>query len=74
MADDDRATSLLKHISAPLECGEKQSFYKMLEIMQVHGNLHAQQLGENIKAFVRGDLAVVSKDNRAKVAIPAEGM
>ena len=54
LQDGDRATDLLKHISAPLECGEKQGFYKMWEMMQVHGNLHGQQLAEKIRAFIRG--------------------
>ena len=53
MLDNDRAMDLLRHISAPLECGEKQCFYKMLEIMQTYGNLHGQQLAEKIKAFIR---------------------
>ena len=52
LPDNDRAMCLLKNISAPLECGETQSFYKMLEIMYVHGNLHAQQLAESINKFV----------------------
>ena len=52
LPDNDRAMRLLKNISAPLECGEKQSFYKMLEIMQTHGKHHAQQLAENIIAVV----------------------
>ena len=72
MSDNDRAASLLKNISAPLECGEKQTFYKMLEIMQAHGNLFAQQLVRNIKMVVRGvDPAVISTDKQ--VAIPNEG-
>ena len=54
LLDNDRAMDLLRHISAPLECGEKQCFYKMLEIMQTYGNLHGRQLAEKIKAFIRG--------------------
>ena len=54
LSNNDRAMSVLRNISAALECGEKQSFNKMLEIMQTHGNHHAQQLAENIKAAVRG--------------------
>ena len=61
LSDNDRAMCLLKNISASLECGEKQSFYVMLEIMQAHGNLLAQQLADCIKVFVRGvDPAVIS--------------
>ena len=71
LMDNDRAVCFLKNISAPLECGEKQSFYIMLEIMQVHGNLHAQQLAENIKEFVRReDLTVVSRNT---TVAPVEG-
>lgn len=70
LSGSDRALRLLKNILAPLESGEKQSFYKMLEIMQAHGNLHAQQLAESIKAFVRGLDPVV---NSEAIATPTEG-
>ena len=53
LSDIDRAMCLLSNVSAPLECGEKQNFYKMLEIMQTNGNVHTQQLVEDIKASVR---------------------
>ena len=53
LSDSDRAICLLKNISAPLKCGEKQNFYYMLEVIQVYGNLQAQELAENITAFVK---------------------
>ena len=59
LSDNDRAMRLLKNILAPLECGENQSFYKMLEIMQTYGNLHAKQLAGNITLSVRGINPVV---------------
>ena len=72
LPDNDRAMSLLKNISGPLEYGEKQGFYKMLEIMQAHGNLFAQQLAGNINMLVRGvDPAVISTGKQ--VVIPTEG-
>ena len=64
MPDNDRSVCLLKNISDPLECGESQNFYQMLEVMEAHGNLQVQQLVENIKAFLKGvDPAVISKGN-----------
>ena len=68
LPDNDRATCLLKKISAPLECGEKQSFYKMLEIMRDHGNLFAKQLAENMSLFVRGVNPVV-RNETSSIAI-----
>ena len=73
LPDNDRAMSLLKNISAPLEFGKKQNFHRMLEIMQEHGNLHAQQLAENMKAFVRGVEPVVIVENTGAVVTSAEG-
>ena len=58
----NRALCVLRSISAPLECGETQSFYKMLEIMQSHGNLHAKNLAENVSKYVR-DLQSVKRDD-----------
>ena len=72
LPDSDRTVHLLKNISAPLGCDEKQGFYKMLEIMEIHGNDHAQQLAQNIKAFVRGVDPVVTSES-AKTA-PIEGI
>ena len=60
LLDNDRAVQLLKNISGPLKCGEKQSFYKMLEIMEIYGEHHVQQLAENIKAFVESAETVVA--------------
>ena len=74
LPDNDRAICLLKNISTPLERNEKQNFYKMLEIMQEHGNLHAQQLADNMKAFVTGmDTLVIIKSTKA-VATSSEGI
>ena len=71
LSNNERAMVLLRNISASLEFGEKQSFYKMLEIMQAHGNLFAQQLADHIKVFVRGeDPAVVSMSTEVA---PIEG-
>ena len=74
LSNSDRAVRLLKNISDPLECGEKQSFYKMLDILQTHGNRHAKQLAENIKAFVRGVDPVVTSENTGNVVASIEGM
>lgn len=52
LPDNDRAVYLLNKISAPLECGEKQCFSNMLDVMMTHGNLHAQTLAENMKAII----------------------
>ena len=68
LPDNDRAMCLLKKISAPLECSEKQSFYKMLEIMRDHGNLFAKQLAENMLLLVRGVNPVV-RNETSSVAI-----
>ena len=73
LSDNDRAMSLLKYISAPLECGNKQSFYNMLEIMQTHGKHHAQQLAENIKTVVRG-VDTGTSQRAETVVTPSEGM
>ena len=46
---------LLELISDSLDGGEKGCFYGMLEIMQEHGNLHAQNVAVEIKkALVSG--------------------
>ena len=75
LSNSDRAVRLLKNISAPLECGEneKQSFYKMLDILQAYGNLHAKQLAESIKAFVRGVDPIVRSENTGTFATSIEG-
>ena len=70
LSDSDRAMNLLSYISTPLEYDEKQNFYKMLEMMQSHGNNHAQQLAEIITAFVRGvDPPVSGNGGEAPVAL-----
>lgn len=52
-------------MSVPLEDGEAQNFYKLLEVMQTQGNLHTQQLVEDFEASVRGmDSVVRIKCNR----------
>ena len=73
LSNSDRAVRLLKNISAPLECGEKQGFYKMLDILQAHGNLNAKQLVESIKAFIKGVHSVVRGENTGTVAASIEG-
>ena len=72
LLDNNRATDLLKHISALLECGEKQGFYKMLEIMQTYGKLHGRQLAEKIKAFIIGVNPTTS--TTTDIAVRTEGM
>ena len=72
LSDIDRAICLLSNISAPLECGEKQNFYKMLEILQAHDNIHAQQLAEDINTCVRGQDPIV-KSKSTGTATVTEG-
>ena len=72
LSDIDRAMCLLKNISAPLECGEKQSFHKMLEIMQIHGKSYAQSLAENMKKFVSGKDPTAGNDVTESIATPSE--
>ena len=74
LPDNDKAICILNNISASLESDEKQSFYKMLEIMKEHGNLHAQQLAENMKAFVSGVDPVVIVENTEAVVMSIEGI
>ena len=71
LPDNDRAMCLLKNISAPLECGENQSFYKMLEIMKTYGSLYVKQLAEDITLFLKG-INPVAKNETTSTAI--EGM
>ena len=70
LPDYERAMCLLKNISAPLECGEKLSFDKMLEIMEIHGKPYAQQLVENMKEFVIANNA--SSDSAESITTPSE--
>ena len=74
LTDIDRVMCLLENVSAPLESGEKQNFYKMLEIMQTHGNLHAQQLVEDIKACIRREDPVVKNKTTEAIASSIEGI
>ena len=73
LPDSDRAMCLLKKISGSLEYSEKRNFYTMLDIMQEHGNLCAQQLAENMKAFIEGVEPVVI-ENTEVVVTSVEGM
>ena len=51
----DRAMRVLDYILYSLQGGEKEPFHKMLEVMQEHGNLHAQSVAEEItKTIVSG--------------------
>ena len=55
LSNRDRAMHLLEYISDSLEGGEKECFCRMLEIMHNQGNLHAQNVAEEInKAIVSG--------------------
>ena len=74
LSDNGIAVCILVKIFASLESAEKQSFYKMLEIMKEHGNLHAQQLAENMKAFIKGIEPVVVVENTKAVVTSVEGM
>ena len=74
LSDIERAMCLLKNISAPLENGEKQNFYKMLEILQAHGNPQAQQLAEDIQASVRREDTVVKGKTTGTITSSIEGI
>ena len=55
LSNRDRALRLLEYILYSIEGGEIGCFYRMLEVMQEHGNLHAQNVAEEInKAIVSG--------------------
>ena len=55
LSNRDRAMRLLEFISDSLEGGEKGCFYRMLDIMQEHGNFHEQNVAVEInKALVSG--------------------
>lgn len=72
LPDVDRAMCLLNSISAPLECSEKQNFYRMLEILQAHGNIQAKQLAEDINTCVRGQDPII-KSKTTGTATVTEG-
>lgn len=55
LPDNERAVCILKNISDPLECGENQNFYTMLEVMQDYGNCDAQKLVEDIKTLIASE-------------------
>ena len=61
LSDRDRAMHLLKYISDSLEGDEKGCFYRMLEIMQEQGNLHAQNLAEEINKTIISGVDSVAK-------------
>ena len=73
LSDDDRAMCILKVISTPLRDGGNQPFYKMLEVMRINGNPDAQQLSEDINAFVKGVSPVVVSDTTKTTTVPATG-
>ena len=58
----DRAVCVLNNITASLEGGNTQSFYKMLEIMQSYGTLHAQEVANDILKLVSNVVSVVPKE------------
>ena len=74
LPDIERPMCLLKNISVPLENDEKQNFYKMLEILQAHGNLQAQQLAEDIQASVRREDPVVRSKTTRTITSSIKGI
>ena len=58
----DRAVCVLRNITASLECGNTQSFYKMLEIMQSYGTLHAKEVANDVLKWVSNVDPVVPKE------------
>ena len=54
LSNRDRAMRLLEYISDSLDGGEKGCFYGMLDIMQEHGNLHAQSVAKEINKVISG--------------------
>ena len=68
LSNDDRAMHLLEYISDSLVGGEKGCFYRMLEILQEHGNLHAQSVAEEIKNCNLGSIARTKSDSIGSVA------
>ena len=61
LSNRDRAMRLLEYISDSLEGGGKECFYRMLEIMQEHGNLHAQNVAEEINKTIASGVNSVTK-------------
>ena len=54
LSNRDRPMRILEYISDSLDGGDTQCFYDMLEIMKGHGNNHAQDLAEEVKAVISG--------------------
>ena len=52
LSPTDGSIRLLRSIAGPLEIGNTEHFYKMLEIMQNHGNIHAKTLSEKIQLLI----------------------
>jgi len=50
----DGSLRLLRSVSAPLETGQTDNLYSMLQIMQAHGNDYAQKLSQKIYSVVHG--------------------
>lgn len=72
VSDNERAVCILKNISHPLECGDNQKFYRMLEVIHDHGNSHAQELVEDIKALIGSKGHDIKSTETA--ATPTEGI
>ena len=73
LPDNERAVCILKIISDPLESGESQNFYRMLEVIQDHGNYDAQKLVEDVKTLIASkDYNIRSTE--AAAAAPTEGI
>ena len=69
LSNRGRAMRLLEYISDSLDVGEKGCFYGMLEIMQEHGNLLAQNVAEEInKAMVSGVASVAKTYSVGSIA------
>ena len=69
MSNRDRAMRVLEYISDSLDGGEKECFYRMLKILEDHGNLHAQNLAEDInKVLVSGMDSVAKINNMRSIA------
>ena len=73
LPDIDRAVCLLNSVLTPIECGEKQNFYKMLEIIEDHGNIHTKQLAEGIKASVRREDPVIKSKTTGTATTVSKG-
>ena len=52
--DITRSTSVVIKISAHLQVGYTESFYKVLKIMEIHGNKDAQRLSATIQQELAG--------------------